>query len=224
MKSVGASPDRKVLNAQCEHWEGMLAKNAEMFGAEGSEPARKAAEAFRKADVLKLLELGGGQGRDTLFFAREGFGVTVLDYAESGVAAIRGKAEAAELEGCVRAIRHDVRDLLPFDEGIFDGCFSHMLFCMAMTTRELKALAAEIRRVLRPGGLCVYTVRHTGDAHYGTGVNKGEDMYEHDGFIVHFFSREKVEALAEGYELVEVEEFEEGDLPRKLWRVTMRRT
>lgn len=43
------------------------------------------------------------------------------------------------------------------------------------------------------------------------------------GFIVHFFRREKVELLAEGYEIVSIDEFEEGSLPRKLFRVTLRK-
>lgn len=48
-------------------------------------------------------------------------------------------------------------------------------------------------------------------------------MYEVGGFIVHFFSREKVEQLARGYEVVRLEEFEEGGLPRKLFVVTLRK-
>ncbi len=49
-------------------------------------------------------------------------------------------------------------------------------------------------------------------------------MYEiAGGFIVHFFSKEKIEHLAKGYEGFEIEEFEEGELPRKLYMVTMRK-
>lgn len=48
-------------------------------------------------------------------------------------------------------------------------------------------------------------------------------MYEVGGFIVHFFSREKVELLAKGYETVSIDEFEEGSLPRKLFCVTLRK-
>jgi SAM-dependent methyltransferase len=88
---------------------------------------------------------------------------------------------------------------------------------------ELDFLAGEIRRVLKPGGLNVYTVRHTGDPHYQKGIHRGEDMYEVGGFIVHFFSREKVEKLAKGFEIVDLQEFEEGGLPRKLFRVTLRK-
>ena len=43
------------------------------------------------------------------------------------------------------------------------------------------------------------------------------------GFIVHFFSPEKVVDLAKGYEIVSVEEFEEGDLPKRLFLVTLKR-
>lgn len=43
------------------------------------------------------------------------------------------------------------------------------------------------------------------------------------GFIVHFFSKEKIEHLSKGYEIVNVEEFEEGDLPKKLFMVTLRK-
>lgn len=94
---------------------------------------------------------------------------------------------------------------------------------MALTTSELEFLSDEVRRVLKPGGLNIYTVRHTGDPHYGTGIHRGEGMYEVDGFIVHFFSKEKVQHLAKGYEIVGVDEFEEGGLPRKLFRVTLRK-
>lgn len=194
-----------------------------MFGSAPSEPARKAAALFRKEGAVRILELGGGQGRDTLFFAGEGFQVCTLDYSKESVATITRKAKELGLSRSIKAQQHDIRQQLPFADGSFDGCFSHMLYCMALTTAELEFLSQEIRRVLKPGKLNIYTVRHTGDAHYRTGIHRGEDMWEVGGFIVHFFSREKVEHLAQGYEMVTLDEFEEGDLPRKLYFVAMRR-
>lgn len=195
-----------------------------MFGVEPSEPGRKAAEFFRREGKKTILELGGGQGRDTLCFAQSGFEVYVVDYAESGVRAIIERALTLGLNRAISALVHDVRESLPFDDNYFDACYSHMLFCMALTTAELQRLSDEIRRVLKPGGLNVYTVRHTGDPDYGKGIHRGEDMYEMNGFTVHFFSREKIELLAEGWEMVAVEEFQEGKLPRKLFQVTLRKS
>jgi hypothetical protein len=55
------------------------------------------------------------------------------------------------------------------------------------------------------------------------GSTVDRDLWEVGGFIVHFFTRQKIEDLAKGYEIVTVEEFEEGDLPGKLYLVTLRK-
>lgn len=91
------------------------------------------------------------------------------------------------------------------------------------TSAELEALAAEVRRALRPGGLCVFTVRNTSDPDHVRGIHRGEDLFENQGFIVHFFDRAKVERVANGWDLVGVEAFEEGKLPRRLFRVSLRK-
>jgi hypothetical protein len=44
------------------------------------------------------------------------------------------------------------------------------------------------------------------------------------GFVVHFFDRALVDRLATGCTLLDLEPFEEGGRPRRLWRVTLRRT
>jgi SAM-dependent methyltransferase len=196
----------------------------EMFGAEASTPARSAAELFKREGRTTILELGCGQGRDTIWFARHGFKVSALDYSTQGLEAIDAKARELKLSGLIVTKMHDVRAPLPFAGGTFDACYSHMLLCMALTSAEIQFLSDEIRRVLKPGGLNVYTVRNTTDPHYRTGIHRGEEMWEiGGGFIVHFFSREKVEDLAKGYEIVAVEEFEEGEVLKKLFAVTLRK-
>jgi SAM-dependent methyltransferase len=212
------------LNEQHRQWEQVFIEEPDLYGQNPSAPARHAAETFKRERVVRILELGGGQGRDTLYLAREGFDVTVLDYAKSGIDDINRRTTESGLTGCVSAIVHDIRTPLPFEENSFDACFSHMLFCMALTTAELTDLSAEVRRVLKPGGYHIYTVRHTRDPHYGKGIHRGEDIYQAGGFSVHFFNREKVLLLAQGFTIVGVEEFEEGELPRKLFRVTLIKT
>lgn len=213
---------RRSLDAQREHWDRALSELADRFGAEASEPARATADRLRQKKLTTLLELGAGQGRDALFFAEQGFDVHALDYAPSAIEMINRKARQAGLSARTAAAQHDVREPLPFPERSFDACYSHMLFCMALTEAQLCSLAREILRVLRPGGLCVYTARTTEDPDFGKGIHHGEGLYESGGFIVHFFSAEMVERLAEGYEIVEIERFDEGALPRKLVSVTLR--
>jgi len=211
------------LDAQREHWQAAFEGRPQRYGSEPSAAAAAAAVLFAAEGRRDLLELGAGQGRDTLHFARSGFRVLALDYAQTALDDLAGAAVAAGLAACVTVRRHDVREPLPAADGSADACFAHLLFCMALTTPQLEALAAEVRRVLRPGGLLVYTVRHTGDPDAGAGTPHGDGMYESGGFIVHFFDRALVERLTRGFELLEVEESEEGPLPRRLFRVTLRK-
>jgi len=212
---------RDALNRQREQWQAALAERADRYGREPSAAAIAACERFSQARFRRLLELGGGQGRDSFYFAGQGFDVTVLDYAPVALETIAARADEAGLSARVSVGEHDVREPLPLPDESFDGCYSNMLFCMALTEDELRRLSAEIRRVLRPGGLCVYTARNVRDADYHQGIHRRETMYELDGFVVHFFCRDLVERLADGFELIELEEFEEG--PRRLFRVTLRK-
>ncbi|MEU7024164.1 class I SAM-dependent methyltransferase [Streptomyces sp. NPDC046203] len=203
------------------HWQRTYQENPGMYGEQPSGPARYAAELFAAAGARDVLELGAGHGRDALYFAGQGFSVRAADFSSAALGQLAERAEARGLAGRVTTTLVDVRDPLPFAPGSADAVFGHMLLCMDLSTRRIEELVGEIRRVLRPGGTFVYTVRHTGDAHYGTGIAHGDDIHEHGGFAVHFFPRELVDRLAEGWELREVHAFEEGDLPRRLWRVTM---
>jgi len=168
---------RNPLDAQRKHWEKTFTETEDLFGNEPSVPARIAAALFKKEGVARILELGAGQGRDTVFFARQGFDLTALDYSAAGLRTIEEKARLQGLLSSISLMRHDLRQALPFADGTFDACYSHMLFCMAFTTAELAFISGEARRVLKPGGLHVYTVRHTGDAHYGIGIHHGEDRW-----------------------------------------------
>ena len=214
--------DTLAVAGQKEHWSATFEANPDMYGTDPSAPGLAAAEAFGSAGHKSVLELGAGQGRDTLYLARQGLAVTAMDFAPSTVETLRAKAKAAGLADMVSASRHDIRQPLPLRDSSFDASYSHMLFCMAFTTGELEGLAGELRRVLCPGGLVVYTARTTADAHYGAGIPRGDDMFEQGGFIVHFFDQMLIDRLAAGFELMDVTEFIEGGLPRRLARVTMR--
>ncbi len=215
--------DKKILDKQAQYWENTFITRPETFGVTPSAAAIKAAETFNKEGITNILELGAGQGRDALFFAQKGFHIQVLDYSQTGVDKIIKKAKTLGVDKLITGKIHDVRNPFPFTNEKFGGCFSHMLYCMALTVKELQFLSDEILRVLNNGGINIYTVRHTGDGDYKNGIHRGEDLYENDGFIVHFFSKEKVKQLSNGFDVVNIENFEEGKFPRKLFHVTLKK-
>ena len=209
---------------QKKHWGKTYADNPAFFGESPSEFAQTSVDLFRREGIRKILEIGCGHGRDTLLFAKEGFDVLALDYSEEGLGILSGRAEEAGLSHQVATQVFDVRKPLPFPDGSFDACYSHMLLCMELSTEELKFLLGEIHRVLKPGGLALYSVRNTFDKHYGAGTRKSEEMYEIGGFVVHFFSEEKARSLSSGYEVREIRRMQEGSLPRELYAVALKKT
>ena len=211
-----------MLDAQREHWQATFDANPDLYGTGPGEPGAYAVGLLAREQIHDLLELGAGQGRDTLAFLRAGLTVTALDYAAGALARLHRVATDAGLASRLTTVVHDVRQPLPLPDRGFDAVYSHMLFNMALTTSQLETLSGEVHRVLRPGGLHIYTVRHTGDAHYGVGTSHGDSMFDNGGFIVHFFDRALVDRLATGFTLLDLTPFEEGGLPRRLWRITLR--
>tara|TARA_B100001105_G_scaffold246396_1_gene230042 strand:- start:310 stop:963 length:654 start_codon:yes stop_codon:yes gene_type:complete len=211
--------DKKILDQQSQYWEKNFSSKPEMFGLEPSIPAKKSLELFKKQNITKIIELGAGLGRDTIFFAQNSIHVKALDYSLSGIKAINKKAEKLNLSNFISTKIFDVREKLPFEDNSVEACFSHMLYCMALANNDLENLNQEIHRILKPKGINIYTVRHTNDGDFKKGIHRGEDLYENDGFIVHFFSKDKVKSLLKGFENISIDEFEEGGFPRKLYFV-----
>jgi methylase of polypeptide subunit release factors len=104
--------DTEVIAGQQAHWASTFDANPDMYGIDPSAPALAAAEAFAAAGYQSVLELGAGQGRDTLYLARQGLQVTALDIAPGAVETISAKARAAGLANMVSVTRHDTRELV----------------------------------------------------------------------------------------------------------------
>ena len=211
--------DKDILNQQSQHWETNFSNKPEMFGLEPSYPAKKALNIFKENKLSNVIELGAGLGRDSIYLGKNSINLTALDYSENGLKILDQKIKNENLSSSVSTLKFDIRDNLPFENNSIDACYSHMLYCMAFTFDELIKLNNEIKRVLKPGGVNIYTARNTDDGDYKKGIHRGEDLYEIDGFIIHFFSEKTIKNLMNGYENLLIEYFEEGSFPRKLFFV-----
>jgi len=208
--------DKKLLNLQSQHWESNFSSKPEMFGFEPSYSAKKALETFKKNKITNIIELGAGLGRDTIFFAQNGIYVHAIDYSLSATNIIKKRSKENNLDALIKVENYDIRKKLNCDNENFQACYSHMLFCMALTNQDLKDLNQEIFRVLKKDGFNIYTVRNHTDGDFKKGTHRGEDMYEMNGFIVHYFSENKIKNLLDGFTNISIENFDEGSFPRKL--------
>lgn len=205
------------------HWNTVYRANAAFFGDEPSAFAQKMLGVFRQNGVNTLLELGAGQGRDTLFFAHNGLSVVALDYATQSVNALQTKAANLGLGERITAYRHDARTPMLLPDASVDAVYAHMLLCMYLEWHEILFVLQDVRRVLRPGGLCVWSVRTFFDPHYAAGRHIKEQMYEVGGFIIHFFNEDMIRQCTPGYTVQSIERMEDGALPRDLFVVIMQK-
>jgi len=134
------------------------------------------------ADVA---DLGCGQGHDAVAFAQEGMVVRALDFSQIAITAACAAAEEAGV--AVRAQVHNLSAPLPFADASLDGVYSHLALHY-FDDRTTRIVFAEIERVLRPGGVLVFSVKSDRDPYYGKGDRLAENLYCRNGHLRHFFS------------------------------------
>jgi len=110
-------------------------------------------EALGDVAGLRVLDLGCGTGRHSLWLAGRGAAVTGVDFSEGMLEEARGKPGA---DG-VRFLAHDLLQPLPFEDGSFDRVVSGLVL---EHLSELGPFFAEARRVLRREGRAVVSAMH----------------------------------------------------------------
>lgn len=209
-----------LARAQQEYWDRSYGASPRLHGGDPSDPARWTAARFADAGIDDVLQLGAGHGRDALFFARQGFSVHATDFSKVALDQLRSDAQSNGLDEQVTATLHDVRDPLPPADATIGAVYAHLLPSMALSTHELRALVGEVRRVLRPGGLFVYTAFHVADAERDSGADRGDGLLDFAGLTVRFLDRGLVEELTAGWAMDDLSEYAEPSSSRPLWRVT----
>jgi arsenite methyltransferase len=97
----------------------------------------------------RVLDVASGRGATALLLARDyGVEVSGIDLSDANVALASGAAQAAGLAGQVRFEVGDA-ERLPVEAGAFDAVVCECAFC---TFPDKPTAAAELARVLRPGG------------------------------------------------------------------------
>jgi len=187
-------------------WDKVYSDDTAFFGEEPSVFAQMCYIDFKKHGVNKILELGCGQGRDTIFFASKGFEVLAIDASKVAIENLNQKIKQKNIALDIR--QFEARQTLPFSSGYFDAIFSHMFYNMRFTDEELRFLFNESSRVLKNHGLLYFSVRNDKDAMYQKGKKIDDNVYEINGFQIRFFTMQQIQSFMENS--FEIKKFEEG--------------
>lgn len=174
-------------------WNRVFTSDPSFFGDAPSNFGLECYEEFKKQGVKKILELGCGQGRDTIYFASKGIDVVAIDLSQVAIDALSKITIEKNLP--IRPMIHNPCEGIPFDNSYFDAVYSHMFFNMRFTDDQLKYLFVEVNRVLKDGGLNLFSVRSDSDAMYKRGTEVEKNIYDINGFQIRFFTRSDVEDI-----------------------------
>jgi SAM-dependent methyltransferase len=114
------------------------------------QPSRLLLEAIRGRQPGRALDLGMGEGRNTIYLAQQGWQATGVDLADVGVA--HAKARAAELHVNLTAIVDDL-DRYDFGKGKWD--LITLFYMHAWYHGGKPASPKRLMAALKPGGLLV---------------------------------------------------------------------
>ncbi len=149
----------------------------------------------------RLLEVGCGMGYDGLEFIKRGVRVSAVDLTPAAIDFARRHFEYVGAEADVLAVGNALD--LPFDDNVFDALWANgVVHCTGDTRKAI----SEARRVLKPGGRAIISHFYRRPSWMYILHRLGRENIEHkdeDPPVNEFYTEEEIEAMFEGFEIVE---------------------
>ena len=117
-------------------WNKVYISDTSFFGDDPSNFALECYKELKKHGAKKILDLGCGQGRDTIFFASNGIEVIAIDSSKVAIDALSKITSEKNL--FITSMIHNPSEGIPFKESYFDAVYSHMFFNMRFTDDQLR--------------------------------------------------------------------------------------
>ena len=140
----------------------------------------------------KLLDIGIGTGLASMQFAKVGLKVYGLDSSQDMLAVCRSKSFAEELQLC-----NITRETIPYEDCSFD----HVVCCGVLHfVGDLKDLFADVKRVIRKGGIFAITIapQETASCYVEEPTSWGVSIFKHSlPYIFELLKTNNLELLKE---------------------------
>jgi ubiquinone/menaquinone biosynthesis C-methylase UbiE len=185
---------------------------------------------LKRRGARRVLDLGFGAGRHTIYLAREGLNVCGTDISPRGMEYTRAWLEK---EGLHADLQLSDMTVIPYPDQYFDAVISTNVI-HHNTLDNIRRCVAEMHRVLVPGGRALVVVQSKRGYRYGRGQQLEPDTFLDDsgpeaGIPHYFFDEAGLRDLFGGFTIVsltpdEWQEVKDGvHLFHSHWVITVER-
>lgn len=134
-----------------QYWEASYQNKQTIWDLGGPTPTLQRLAASGQFPPGRMLVPGAGRGHDARVFARHGFTVTAVDFAEGAVQEMR---RLATPEAPLDILQGDFFDLPPALHGTFDYILEYVTYCAIDPSRRAE-YAEVVASLLKPGGIFI---------------------------------------------------------------------
>ena len=154
---------------------------------------KRTSAAFQRKSYEKILDLGCGTGKHSIFLAKQGFQVYATDMSSTGLKIAKEKSESQRLN--IQFKHHDMREI-PFTDGFFDAVLCIWTIYHG-TLPDIQRTIKEIYRVLKSRGTFITDFLSVTDSTYGTGTEIEKNTFigekgEEKDVPHHYVTREEL--------------------------------
>ena len=141
-----------------KQWDEIFGKKGKTF-LKPQEDISRIAKLFKKKGVKKILDLGCGSGRHTVYLVEHSFEVYGIDIAPKGVKITKDWLKKEKLKANLKV--GNIYKKLPYPNHFFDALISTQTL-HHNRINNIRKLIKEIERVLKTNGLIFVTVSKKG--------------------------------------------------------------
>lgn len=139
-----------------------------------SEIIKNSINIFNDKGYNKILDLGCGTGRNSLFFAKYEFEVFASDICEKSINTLKNKIYNKNISN-IKVYNQSFTDIL-FKDRFFDAVVCTSVLHHAKL-KDIKRAIKEIYRVLKPKGCLIFDILSKDDLSYGLGETIEENTF-----------------------------------------------
>lgn len=155
--------------------------------------------------IKKVVDMGCGLGRNSIFFAEKGFDVTALDIVADNIEQIQQYAEEHNLK--ITAICGDVTEKIPAEDNSVDIIIDIFCYKHQLNDNKREFYRKELCRILKDNGYYLLSLAGKDDGYYGPLLqeNNNQIIDPHTNIGSVLFDPEDIKKEFAGYKIKKIQ-------------------